>query len=186
MELLPVLGMAWPTSIGAQTLRPEAQRNIPCHWIVYLFHRFSCIKNVTHIILVMQNHSKWQKVNGSCQDYWRVIVAVSWHIKCERFYLIIVQWSGWEVNIKCKTNAMQKECKALFCFGLVFFLTWWVCCSCSFSHFESLYCHSRCFISSISDYVYLAVLKSLKVWVGYIIISFFYNLQKIFSIIILM
>lgn len=54
----------------------------------------------------MQNHSKWQKVNGSCQDYWRVIVAVSWHIKCEGFYLIIVQWGGWEVNIKCKTNAM--------------------------------------------------------------------------------
>lgn len=87
-----------------------------------LFHKSSCIKNVTHIILVMQNHSKWQKVNGSCQDYWRVIAVVSWHIKCEGFYLIIVQWSGWEVNIKCKTNAMQKECKALGFFSLCEFV----------------------------------------------------------------
>lgn len=122
--LLPLLGMAWlvPTSKGAQTLRPEAQRNIPHHLNVYLFHKFSCIKNVTHIILVMQNHSKWLKVSSSCQDYRRIIVAVSWHIKWEGFYLIIVQWSGWEVNIKCKTNAMQKECKALVSFSLYGFV----------------------------------------------------------------
>lgn len=69
--------------------------------------------------------------------------------------------------------------------GLIFFFTLWVCCSCSLNHFESLYCHSRCFISSISDYVYLTVLKSLQAWLDYIIISFFYNLWNFFSIFIL-
>jgi len=48
------------------------------------------------------------------------------------------------------------------------------------SHFESLYRHNRCFISSISDYVFLTVLKSLNVCADYIVISFFYNLQKNF------
>lgn len=79
--------------------------------------------------------------------------------------------------MQCKRNT-----RGLF----LLFFTLWVCCSCSLNHFESLYCHSRCFISSISDYVYLTVLKSLQVWLDYIIISYFYNLQNFFSIFILM
>jgi len=87
------------------------------------FISFPVVKNVTCIILVMQNRSKWQKVNSSCQDYQRVIVAASWHIKTEGFYLIIVHVeelrSKYQMQNKCHAKGMQE----------VYFFALWVCCS---------------------------------------------------------